>query len=99
MEKLGRRIRVVAAQPLQGFRVLLTFENGARREIDLEPYFRGPIFEVLRNDAAQFRAIRIAGGTISWANGADIDPDVLYYGLKPACAAAPTNASASGGGS
>ena len=37
-----------------------------------------------RNDPALFRAVRAAGGTIAWDNGADIDPDVLYYGLTPA---------------
>jgi hypothetical protein len=31
-----------------------------------------------------FRDVRIEGGAIAWANGADIDPDVLYYDLKPA---------------
>jgi len=64
--------------------VLFTFDNGAQREIDLEPYLRGLIFEPLRKDPAMFRAMKIEGGTIAWDNGADIDPDVLYYNLKPA---------------
>jgi len=84
MEKLGPRVRVRAVQPLHGFKVLITFENDIRKEIDLEPYLRGPIFEAIRSDYARFRAMRIEGGTVAWENGADIDPDVLYYDLKPA---------------
>ncbi len=84
MEKLGPRVRVRAVEPRQGFKMLFTFDNGIQREIDLEPYLRGPIFEPLRRDPAKFRAMKIEGGTIAWENGADIDPDVLYYNLKPA---------------
>ncbi len=35
-------------------------------------------------DPVKFRAMKIEGNTIAWDNGADIDPDVLYYNLKPA---------------
>ncbi len=84
MNKLGPRVRVRAVEPRQGSTVLVMFDNGTQREIDLAPYLRGPIFESIRNDPAQFSAMKIAGGTIAWENGADIDPDVLYYNLKPA---------------
>jgi len=84
MDKLGPRVRVRAVEPQQGFKVLFTFDNGIQREIDLEPYLRGPIFQPLRSDPAKFRAMKIEGGTVAWDNGADIDPDVLYYNLKPA---------------
>jgi hypothetical protein len=38
------------------------------------------------NDPAVFRSVRVDPqlGTIVWPNGADIDPDVHYRGLKPA---------------
>ncbi|MCP4428793.1 MAG: DUF2442 domain-containing protein [Chloroflexi bacterium] len=51
--------------------------------MDLAPYLQGPIFEPIRQDPALFRDVRIMGNTIAWENGADIDPDVLYYDLKP----------------
>jgi hypothetical protein len=84
MERLGPLVRVRTVEPLEGFRLRLGFEDGTQNEVDLEPYLTGPIFEPVRNDPAMFRAVRIEGGTIAWDNGADMDPDVLYYGLKPA---------------
>jgi hypothetical protein len=84
MKKLGPLVRVRSVEPRQDYRVLVVFENDTQREIDLEPYLHGPIFEPIRSDPCMFRAIKIEGGTIAWENGADIDPDVLYYDLKPA---------------
>jgi hypothetical protein len=69
---------------LDEFKVRIEFEDGTIKEIDLEPYFHGPIFEPIRKDLKLFRSVRVEGGTIAWDNGADIDPDVLYYDLKPA---------------
>lgn len=84
MQKLGPLVRVRSVVPLQDFMVLVTFENGSRREIDLEPFLHGPIFEPIRSNISMFRTMKVEGGTIAWDNGADIDPDVLYYNLKPA---------------
>jgi len=84
MERLGRLVRVRTVEPLEGFTVRLRFEDGTQKEIDLERYLRGPIFEPIRNDPATFRSVKVEGGTIAWDNGADIDPDVLYYNLTPA---------------
>jgi hypothetical protein len=84
MEKLGPRVRIRKVEPLEDFKVRVTFENNTEREIDLGPYLRGPIFAPIRDNPAMFQAMKIEGGTIAWDNGADIDPDVLYYNLKPA---------------
>jgi len=84
MKCLERLVRVQAVEPLEGFRVRLEFEDGTQREIDLEPYLHGPIFEPIRRNLIVFRSVKVEGGTIAWDNGADMDPDVLYYGLTPA---------------
>ncbi len=81
-----RLVRVQSVEVLEGFWVRLEFTDGTQKEIDLEPYLHGPIFELIRNDPLMFGSVKIDKrmGTIVWDNGADIDPDVLYYGLKPA---------------
>jgi hypothetical protein len=81
MKKL---VRVSAITPLEDYKCRVQFEDGIQKIIDLEPYLRGPIFKPILDDIKVFRSMQIVEGTIGWENGADIDPDVLYYNLKPA---------------
>ncbi len=84
--KFERLVRVKSVEVLNDFSVRLEFTDGTQRDIDLAPYLHGPIFEPIRNNPLVFRAVKVDNrmGTIVWDNGADIDPDVLYHGLKPA---------------
>jgi hypothetical protein len=71
---------IVAAEALGDYRLHLQFEDGVEGVVKLEPHlsFRG-VFEPLR-DPAYFAQVRVdrQSGTVVWANGADLDPDVLY---------------------
>jgi len=80
----GPRVRALSAQALESNKARVTFENGVTRVIDLAPYLHGPIFSEIRSNPATFQSMHIEGGAVTWDNGADIDPDVLYYNLAPA---------------
>jgi hypothetical protein len=83
----GKFVRVRAVKPLDGYTVHVTFTDGTERDIDLEKYLHGAAFEDIRRDPAIFREVFVGDGrTLAWPNGADIDPDVLYYDLTPAWA-------------
>jgi len=84
--KLERLVRIKSVEVLKDFWVRLEFTDGTQRDIDLEPYLHGPIFEPIRNNPMMFRSVKVDKrmGTLAWDNRADIDPDVLYHGLKPA---------------
>ena len=68
------RARVVGPTSL-----LLTFDDGTRKRVNVGPLLRGPIFEPLHRPA-YFRKARAsrAAMTVVWPNGADIAPDTLY---------------------
>jgi hypothetical protein len=71
---------VVAVKPRGDYRLWLQFSDGVEGEVDLGPRlaFEG-VFAPLR-DQNYFAAVRVEKelGTISWPNGADWDPVVLY---------------------
>ena len=80
-----RLAKVILVEPLERFQLRLTFDDGFIRTVNLEPWLEGAIFEPLRTSEAYFRTVHLERGTIAWANGANIDSDVLRYDfLKPA---------------
>jgi Protein of unknown function (DUF2442) len=82
----NKPVRIRGVTALQALVVRLEFTDGSARTVDLEPYLHGPVFAPIRDDAQFFRSVRVdpEAGTIVWDNGADIDPDVLDHGWKPA---------------
>ncbi|MGN1310686.1 MAG: DUF2442 domain-containing protein [Clostridia bacterium] len=72
------RPRAVAVKPLENYVLKITFENGEEKQFDVKPYMKHKAFEKLRN-IDMFNTVKISGLSISWANGADICPDELYF--------------------
>ena len=66
--------------------VRLTFSDGSERVVDLMPLLWGPVFEEIARDDDLFTQVRVDPdiGTITWPNGADLDPDVLHGDYEPA---------------
>lgn len=71
------RPQAVAVEPLEDYRLVVTFDNNERRIFDVKPYIKGSWFGQLK-DIDVFRAVRVAGLSIEWPDGQDICPDCLY---------------------
>jgi hypothetical protein len=70
---------VVEVRYVRDYTLWVRFQDGTSGEVDIQPSFKGPVFEPLR-DLNYFRQVRIDPeiGTIVWPNGADIAPETLY---------------------
>jgi hypothetical protein len=69
---------VKAVKPQDDYMLLLTFENNEQGLFDMKPYLDfGPVFSALK-EPSLFNSVRVYFDTISWANQADLDPEILY---------------------
>jgi len=69
--------RVKTAQPLEDYKLLLTFDNGEQRIFDVKPLLSLKAFGALKNKQF-FETVKVAYGSIQWANDIDYCPDTLY---------------------
>ena len=70
-------LRVVDVDYIKDYELLVTFSDGSKKKVDLQPYLIGEVFgELLDKDKfIQYGLTRV---TIEWANGADLGPEFLY---------------------
>lgn len=70
-------IEVVKAEYIDGYNLLLLFNNGERRIVDLSDSLKGTVFAPLK-DINFFKRFSIKFNTVEWENGADFAPEYLY---------------------
>ena len=69
--------QVVEAHHISGFIVSARSDDGTEKYIDISQWFKGPVFEPLK-DLKLFRKFFVEAGTLAWPNGVDIAPEALY---------------------
>ena len=70
-------IGITAVAPMEDYTLLLTFENGEQRRLDMKPYLHRGVFRELANKA-MFNTAYVSFDTVAWKNEIDLAPEVLY---------------------
>lgn len=70
-------LRITDIDYIAYYRLLVTFSDGVRKEVDLEKHLTGEVFGELL-DKSKFVQYGLTPVTIEWANGADLVPEFLY---------------------
>ena len=69
--------RVVNANALDNYQLLIKFSNGESGVFDVTPYLDYPAFSRLR-DKGLFGLVKVNHGTVCWLDNIDICPDTIY---------------------
>jgi len=77
-QEIPEVVSVTQVYVIDGTTVGLVFSDGYSIAADLKPLMVGPVFdEIFASDIFDTVHLDVEGGTIAWANGADIAPEVL----------------------
>ena len=71
--------RLSTVEPMNDFKLKLTYENHEVKVFDVTPYITGSWYGELK-DESYFRSVKVLPGGvgIEWLNGQDIAPHELY---------------------
>ena len=73
-----KKLSVICARPLDGYRLLVRFSTGESGGFDLETMLNTPAFAPLK-DKAEFDRVYIDFGALTWLDGeADLAQEYVY---------------------
>ena len=70
-------LEILKAVYLDSYRILLTFNNGETKTVDLQNELNGEVYAPL-HQLNYFKNFHLKYNTIEWENGADYAPEYLY---------------------
>ena len=70
------------AVPLEDYCLLLTFDEGEKRQYDFKPNLSHKYYNIL-SDITLFNAVSVFDGEIEWVTGQDFCPHTLYEDSNP----------------
>jgi hypothetical protein len=75
--------KILKVEPLDEYRINVTFETGEKSDFDVKPYIKGTWFGML-SDPSYFKRVSALpdGSGIEWPEGQDIAPHELYEKAK-----------------
>lgn len=69
--------KLIAALPLENYRLLLQFDGGELRLYDFTPHLNHKYYQSL-GEPSLFRRVAVEDGDLLWATGQDFCPHTLY---------------------
>jgi hypothetical protein len=69
--------RPIAVEPIENYRLIVTFQNGETKIFDVSTLLQYPMYENLK-DKSVFNLVKVDGHCIYWDDDIDICPDMLY---------------------
>ena len=76
-------LRIRSVETLEDYWLRLTLSDGTAIEREVSDLLRGPVFERLRTDYAEFRRARVRHGTVEWPGDLDLAPETLIWNGPP----------------
>ena len=74
--------RPVDVKPLDDYELLVVFQNGEKRIVDVKPMLSLPLYRPLKSKSF-FAQSKADGMCIYWNDAVDLCPDTVYAGSRP----------------
>jgi hypothetical protein len=72
-------LTIRSVETLDDYWLRLTLSDRTTIERNVRELLRGPVFDGLRTNYAEFRRARVRHGTVEWPGDLDLAPDVLIW--------------------